>query len=172
MFGIKLYKLCVEKVYSNNLTVYCGQDKVEGLQSGNKGRTIYTDNYYTSISLAHSLLEKETYLVETLRANRKFNPKDIIQKQLKKGKKLAAESNTGIVIQKWKDQRDVLTLNTKHTSELLQVTSGRKQTEKPFTVVNCNNHKAFIDVSDQMKEYGTTLRQGVKWYRKLALTSY
>jgi hypothetical protein len=55
-FGIKLYKLCLEKGYTYNMTVYCGQDKVEGQTSSqnvvltlaknlfNKGRTIYTDN--------------------------------------------------------------------------------------------------------------------------------
>jgi hypothetical protein len=50
----------------------------------NKGRTIYTDNYYTSIDLAHSLLEKQTHLVGTLRSNRKLNPKAVIDKKLKK----------------------------------------------------------------------------------------
>jgi hypothetical protein len=78
-FGIKLYKLCVEKGYTYNLKVYCGMDKVKGQSSSQnvvvsladnllqKGRTINTDKYYcTSIHLAHVLLEKNTHLVETL----------------------------------------------------------------------------------------------------------
>jgi hypothetical protein len=112
-FGIKLYKVCLEKGYTYNMMVYCGQDKVEGQSSSqnvvltlaknlfNKGRTIYTDNYYTSIDLTHSLLEKQTHLVGTLRSNRKLNLKAVIDKKLKKGETVAAESNTGVVIQKW-----------------------------------------------------------------------
>jgi hypothetical protein len=180
-FGIKLYKVCLEKGYTYNMMVYCGQDKVEGQSSSqnvvltlaknlfNKGRTIYTDNYYTSIDLAHSLLEKQTHLVGTLRSNRKLNLKAVIDKKLKKGETVAAESNTGVVIQKWKDKRDVLTLSTKHTDAVMKITSGRKEIEKPAAVIDYNNHKAYIDLSDQMKAYTTSLRRGVKWYRKLAI---
>lgn len=53
-FGIKLFKLCVNKGYTYNLSVYCGTEKIEGqsVASGvvfslinnllDKGRTLYT----------------------------------------------------------------------------------------------------------------------------------
>lgn len=63
-FGIKLFKLYVNKGYTYNLSVYCGNEKVEG-QSGasgvvfaliknllDQGRTLYTDNYYTRSCLS------------------------------------------------------------------------------------------------------------------------
>lgn len=180
-FGIKVYKLCIEKGYTYNLLIYCGQDRIKGESSSqrvvltladgllNKGRTIYTDNYYTSITLAHALLGKNTHLVGTLRSNRKLNPQQVVSKKLKKGETEASESSTGVVVQKWKDKRDVLTLSTKHTDELLNIRSGHRDLTKPAMVVDYNKHKAYIDLSDQMKSYTTSLRRGVKWYRKLAI---
>lgn len=180
-FGIKLYKLCVEKGYTYNLKVYCGNDKVNEQSSSesvvmslaenllDKGRTIYTDNYYTSIHLAHTLLKRNTHLVGTLRSNRKMNPKEVTEKKLKKDETVALESNTGVVIQKWKDKRDVLTLSTRHTDDLVDTACGRRECKKPIAVIDYNKHKSFIDLSDQMKSYATSLRRGVKWYRKLAV---
>ena len=46
---------------------------------------MYTDNWYTSVSLANELLSRSTNLVGTLRSNRKFNPKEVINAKLKKG---------------------------------------------------------------------------------------
>ena len=45
---------------------------------------------------------------------------------------------------------------------------SRKATEKPLAVLAYNRGKGGIDLSDQMASYVTTLRKGVKWYRKLA----
>lgn len=180
-FGIKLYKLCLEKGYTYNFQVYCGKDKTPNQSSSekvvisladnllDKGRTIYTDNYYTSISLAHQLQKRNTHLVGTLRHNRKLNPKHITDRKLRKGETVAAESNTGVTIQKWKDKRDVCTLSTKHTAELKTVTRFGKDIHKPIIVIDYNKHKTYIDLSDQMKTYATSLRRGVKWYRKLAI---
>jgi hypothetical protein len=64
------------------------------------------------------------------------------------------------------DKRDVLTLSTKHTDAVMKITCGRKEIEKPAAVIDYNNHKAYIYLSDQMKAYTTSLRRGVKWYRK------
>lgn len=41
----------------------------------NESRILCTDNFYTSVGLAPDLLEKKTHLIETLRKNRKFNPR-------------------------------------------------------------------------------------------------
>jgi hypothetical protein len=47
------------------------------------GRTLYVDNWYTSISLVHQLIERKTYLVGTLRSNRNYNPDYVIKKKKK-----------------------------------------------------------------------------------------
>lgn len=48
------------------------------------GQTLYTDNYYTSVDLAHTLLDNDTHLVGTLQRNRKYNPRPVIDSRLKK----------------------------------------------------------------------------------------
>lgn len=179
-FGIKMFKLCLEGGYTYNFSIYCGKE-YDGQQSVpskvvinlmnnllDSGRTLCTDNYYTSVSLAHELLNRKTHLIGTLRSNRKFNPAQVIEKKLKKGEQIAAESDTGVVVQKWKDKRDVLVLSTKHTDEMMTFTKNGKQVEKPKNIVEYNKYKCYIDLSDQNKSYNNSLRKSVKWYRKLA----
>lgn len=182
-FGIKLYKLCTENGYTFNLKVYCGKDVTElGVPASSSvvmtlmrnvldsGRILYTDNFYTSVYLAHQLQNRSTHLVGTLRSNRKMNPIDVVKAKLKKNEVIARESNTGVVVLKWKDKRDVLMLSTVHTDDIVEVQAENKKTvQKPKAVVDYNNCKAFIDLSDQMKSYSSALRRGVKWYRKLAV---
>lgn len=180
-FGMKLFKLCLEKGYTYNFSVYCGKSKNENMSVpskivldllGNlldKGRTVYTDNWYTSVSLATELLKRHTYLVGTLRVNRKHNPKSVTQRKLKRGESVAAECQEGIVVLKWRDKRDVLCLSTKHTDEMVNIPKRGQEVLKPRIIVEYNKCKAFIDLSDQVKSYNTSLRRSLKWYRKLAL---
>lgn len=179
-FGIKLYKLCTNGGYTYNLRVYCGKDSegegnatsnvVMSLMSGllDNERTLYTDNYYTSVSLANQLLQRKTHLVGTVRSNRKFNSKEVANKKLKKGEIFAQESN-GIVMLKWKDTRDVLTLSTVHDDSTIVIQQRGKDVIKPKVIVDYNKSKAYIDLSDQLKAYSHCLRRGLKWYRKLAV---
>jgi hypothetical protein len=69
-------------------TEYVVQKLMEGYYY--KGHSIYMDNYYNSVKLAHYLLEKQTYCTFTLRANRKNNPKAINDKKLKKGETICS----------------------------------------------------------------------------------
>ena len=82
-YGVKMYKLAATNGYTWNYLIYAGeQDPMAGLGhaetimmnllDGLSGcyRTIVADNFFTSISLAKSLLEHDTYLIETLRRNR------------------------------------------------------------------------------------------------------
>jgi len=45
-----------------------------------KGHSLFMDNYYNSVQLAHKLLKRKTYCTGTLRSNRKDNPKEIVTK--------------------------------------------------------------------------------------------
>lgn len=73
------------------------------------------------MKVSHCLLKWKIHLVGTLRANKKINPKDVVTKKLQKNEVVAAESDTGVVILKWRDKRDVLVLSTKHTDKLVAV---------------------------------------------------
>ena len=98
---------------------------------------------------------------------------------------VAKDDQDGVVILKWKDSREVRILTTKHAPVMVPVArrehhfdsaeivqrrnqKSRKATEKPLAVLAYNRGKEGIDLSDQMASYVTTLRKGVKWYRKLA----
>lgn len=55
-----------------------------------EGRVLFTDNFYTSASLAHELLNWNTDLVSsTLIKNRKIIPKEAVFKKLKKDEIIA-----------------------------------------------------------------------------------
>ena len=82
-----VYKLCTNKGYTWNLSVYVGKDLENKEMSAsenvvmklvkellNEGRTLYLDNFYTSVPLAYRLLELKTHTVGTLRQNRKYIP--------------------------------------------------------------------------------------------------
>lgn len=43
-----------------------------------KGHIVFTDNFYTSPTLADFLLSRDTYLCGTIRTNRKGYPKDLV----------------------------------------------------------------------------------------------
>jgi len=53
-----------------------------------------------------------------LRANRRGIPKEITTARLKRGEVVGRENESGIVIMKWRDKRDVLVLSTRHTDAL------------------------------------------------------
>lgn len=79
-YGVKLFKLCGVNGYTYNIEIYAGKDQTDGSGLGcrvvvdfssiylNSGRTIITDNFYTSLNLANELLEKnKTHSIGTLR---------------------------------------------------------------------------------------------------------
>lgn len=98
-WGIKFFKLCLPHGYTYRFKVYCGnendreddislsEDVVMKLCENilDEKRTLYVDNFYTSVSLASRLLKRKTHLVGTLRSNRKNNPKTVQKKKLERG---------------------------------------------------------------------------------------
>lgn len=102
---------------------------VEKLMDGllYKGRSLFMDNFYNSVQLSRKLLSKKTYVTGTLRSNRKNNPKDVIEKKLKKGESICRYTNDGICIAKWKDKRDVLMISSEFPHEMNEITTKKKK---------------------------------------------
>ena len=142
-YGVKIYKLCDSKGYTYTSSVYAGKNAFEPrgrptatishstqivLDLAEKylksGRTITTDNYYTSVALANVLLQNQTHLVGTLRKNRVGNPKDVVEARLRKDEIIGRENQDGVVIAKWKSRRDVIMLSTQH--DLSMIGTGKK----------------------------------------------
>lgn len=189
-YGVKVYKLCDPSGYTYTSSVYAGKN--ESLHQRGKpttttshstqivldlaekyldhGRTLATDNFYTSVSLAKMLLARKTHLIGTLRKNRIGNPKEVTMAKLKRSEIIGRE-NSSIVISKWKDKREVLMLSTKHGLE--QAPTGKKTRQgeeitKLKVIIDYNHAKQGIDISDQMACYFTPLRKTIRWYHKIA----
>lgn len=180
-YGIKIFKLCVTGGYTFATKIYGGKEQptkkslasrvvMELMQPLlNTGRTLYTDNFYTSVPLAHELNMNKTHLVGTLRSNRKHNPKAVVDTKLKRGEMKILQSNTKVIVGKWKDKRDVLFLTTKEVPKMIEIQTKRGPVAKPSTIVDYNSAKSFIDVSDQKAAYSSPVRRSIKWYRKIAV---
>lgn len=178
-YGIKVFKLCVSGGYTWSFKVYTGKERAGDISVAEKivtelmdslldsGRTVYTDNWYTSVRLSKQLINRDTHLVGTLRQNRRNNPSDVVNAKLKKGQVVAQQNEDKTVVLKWKDKRDVLMLSTKHDDSMLTFLQRGKELSKPAMVVEYNKGKAFIDLSDQMAAYSPYVRRTVKWYKRL-----
>ena len=102
-FGIKLYELTMSDGITLEFLVYCGKgmfanddpnsdmpitERIPALLMApflGKGHVLFTDNYYTSSSLATYFLANQTHLCGTVGINRKHYPKDLQSEELEKG---------------------------------------------------------------------------------------
>ncbi|CAG5052554.1 unnamed protein product [Parnassius apollo] len=62
-----------------------------------RGHHLFVDNYYNSVSSSQKLLELRTHTTGTLRTNRKDNPKVIVTKLKKGGRRVSTPSSTGVL---------------------------------------------------------------------------
>ncbi|XP_050528048.1 piggyBac transposable element-derived protein 4-like [Daktulosphaira vitifoliae] len=179
-YGIKVFKLCINNFYTIGFKIYAGKEAMAGQRVSTKvvmemaedyldlGRTMYTDNWYSSYDLASELLNRSTNLVGTLRSNRKCNPKDVVNKKLKKGEVFAKQCNKGITVLKWKDKRDVLMISTQHSDSQATILNKRgKEVKKPQVIIDYNKGKGLVDVTDLRNSYHNPLRRTLKWYKKI-----
>lgn len=95
-YGVKFFKVCGTNGYTYKIIIYEGKQSKPGKSLSetivtslcenylNEGRTIVTDNFYTSVPLAETLLRQDTHLVGPLRKNRRFLPKTVMEKKIEK----------------------------------------------------------------------------------------
>ncbi|XP_025421406.1 piggyBac transposable element-derived protein 4-like [Sipha flava] len=102
-YGIKLYMMTESWGLVHRVLIYSGKGigtseelnhteyVVKKLMEGYyyKGHSIYMDNYYNSVKIAHYLLEKQTYCTEK-----------------------------GVGVVKWKDRRYVIAISSEHSHDL------------------------------------------------------
>lgn len=183
-YGIKLYMLTESDGLVHRIMIYSGQGKdtsndfthteyvvvklMEGLTDC--GRSLYMDNYYNSVKLAHTLLAKGTYCTGTLRVNRKGNPKEITSKKLNVGESVGKYTKEGVCVMKWRDRREVLAISSEHTNDLVEVTNRRgEQKLKPMAISMYNKYMSGIDRQDQMLSYYPCERKTIRWYKKIGI---
>ncbi|XP_025205105.1 piggyBac transposable element-derived protein 4-like [Melanaphis sacchari] len=181
-YGVKLFKVCDVNGFTFKIIIYEGKQSIAGQSLGEtivlslcekyleEGRTVVTDNFYTSVPLAKKLLKKKTHLVGTLRKNRRYLPKEVITKKIKKGEIFGKEDEDGIVVSKFKDKRDIFLLSTRYKLDIVDTGKQSRKKEnilKPDVILFYNSGKAGIDLSDQLASYSTPVRKSIRWYHKV-----
>ncbi|XP_046685000.1 piggyBac transposable element-derived protein 4-like [Homalodisca vitripennis] len=179
-YGVKLYTLCEPEGLIVRFMVYSGKmDDLGGKGHAgnvvlhlmrdflNKGRALYMDNFYNSVTLASKLLANKTYCTGTLRVDRKFNPRTVVAAKLKKGETTCQYGN-GILVGKWRDERDVLYISTQFENEMVTMENRRGiEKQKPKPVVHYNAHMKGVDRADQLMSYYPIERKTIRWYKKI-----
>uniref|UniRef100_A0A0L8HB68 PiggyBac transposable element-derived protein domain-containing protein n=1 Tax=Octopus bimaculoides TaxID=37653 RepID=A0A0L8HB68_OCTBM len=159
-YGVKLYELCDSSGIVKKILIYSGkQDALTGIlgHSGqvvlslmdeflDKDYILYTNDYYNSVPLTKAMPQRSTYICGTLRSDE-------------------------VVVYKWKDKRDVLTISNMHQVEMVDVINrnGKKKSKKPNIVRDYNNGISGIDRSDQMLSYYSCPRKTLCWYKRICL---
>lgn len=184
-FGIKLYVLYdCETGIILDFIVYVGketnpQENASGLGATgeivnsllepylNKGHSLFTDNFYTSLTLSTFLYEKKTNSCGTVRQNRKQMP--ILDKKLKRGE-CDWRSSENFLVVKWKDRRDVVMLTNLHQNKMITLPRKDRVTnenvQKPLCVLECNKQMGAVDRSDMMISSIDSTRKSINWYKK------
>nr|XP_047131871.1 piggyBac transposable element-derived protein 4-like [Hydra vulgaris] len=146
-----------------------------------KGHILFTDNYYTSPSLAIFLLGRNTHLCGTVKSNRKKYCKEIAEFALEKGEavfyrytidsRVIACKYRAVKNKSGNKQKVVYMLSTCHLAKMIE--TGKTYANdsaiyKPSIVRSYNSHMGEVDRVDQQLHSLRTLRKSYKWYKKLA----
>ncbi|XP_029958868.1 piggyBac transposable element-derived protein 3-like [Salarias fasciatus] len=160
-FGIKFWLAAdVESKYLLNGFPYLGKDDSTPAQQRlgenvvmklvepylGKGRNITTDSFFTSLSLAKNLLQKNTSLVGTVNKARQELPPSVQQKRELFSTKVLKHGRATLTVYQGKPRKNILLLSTMHPT--VSIESDIKK--KPETVAFYNATKVGVDVLDRM----------------------
>ncbi|XP_064631644.1 piggyBac transposable element-derived protein 4-like [Lineus longissimus] len=192
--GVKFYELCTSNGILLDFEIYCGirLPEIQGLSTTetivatliephlNAGRCIFLDNYYTSPNLAAWLLARGTYVIGTVKSNRKNFPKALATDRIEKGQSIFYRCNDEHVLAvKFRALKDKSTGKPKIVHLLSTATAadtgptGKKDRAgndviKPTCVLQYNQQMGGVDMMDQQLHGFHTCRKSYKWYKKVA----
>ena len=176
--GIKFCKLCEsESGYCYHFKIYTDSDQINPVDSASesvvmelsqsvldRGHTLYLDDCYSSPELFTTLLDSKTNAVGKVRPDRKNMPRDFVTSKLKKGE-CRLKSCNGILALKWKNNRDVHIISTKH--ETAERTEQGNLTSKPKCVIDYNKGMVGINRQARMLACFPAMRKHTKGHRKV-----
>uniref|UniRef100_A0AAR2K205 PiggyBac transposable element-derived protein domain-containing protein n=1 Tax=Pygocentrus nattereri TaxID=42514 RepID=A0AAR2K205_PYGNA len=173
-FGIKFWVACdLKSKYVCNIIPYLGKDSSRPMGEKlseyvvmklmepfmDKGRTVTTDNFFTSLSLARRLLGRKTTLLGTVNKIHRELP-DSAKKTLDREEfstQVFSTSGATLTVYAPKRRKTVCILSSMHS----MVETGDTQKKKPNTVTDYNSLQCGVDVMDQMvRKY--TVRSGTR----------
>lgn len=191
-WGIKLWMLCdSQSGYCWNFDIYSGRDEdfadhdigvtsavviklCQELSGSN--RTLFTDRYYTSPSLAHYLNLLGLRFCGTAMTNRTGFPKDLVKKpsECEQGQfQWMMCHNTHIVATRWCDKRPIYFVSTGYLPEVPDCTVRRHDKKGNELTVACtpavkryNQMMGGVDRSDKMAKLDKS-RKCYRWYTKV-----
>ncbi|XP_032404924.1 piggyBac transposable element-derived protein 4-like [Xiphophorus hellerii] len=172
-FGIKFWVACDLKTkYICNVFPYLGKDPSrpsgERLSETvvmrlmepfmDKGRTVTTDNFFTSLSLARRLLSRKTTILGTVNKRRREIPQSARQMDRTEfTTQVFSTTGATLTVYAPKRKKTVYILSSMHSVVETEDTTKRK----PNTITEYNKTKCGVDVMDQMvREY--SVRAGTR----------
>jgi len=178
-FGIKLWLLCDSKTgYCFNQIIYTGKKRKDDKPEKNlgvkvvldilktcvvnfKGRTLVTDNFFTSLSLAEELYSKKLTLVGTMKNSRKeLPPQFTIKKKRDRYSSLFAFKQRATLVSYLSRKKKVVNLlSSLHNS----VEIGSTVEKKPHIIDFYNQNKCGVDTFDKNVKMYTTRRKSRRW---------
>lgn len=198
-FGVKFYELCTSDGITLDFLIYCGKgmfhedDPYQEMCATERipavlmdaflgiGHILFTDNWYTSPTLAKFFLGNSTHLVGTVRSNRINFPTELNDINLEKGKAaFMMQEVDPMVVVKYRATKDkankrpkiVHVLSTFHQPVMERVGAAANQEAevfKPISIKAYNQHMGGVDRVDQQLHSLQALRKAYKWYRKVAV---
>ncbi|XP_058873687.1 piggyBac transposable element-derived protein 4-like [Acipenser ruthenus] len=179
-FGLKLWVLADSAngyVYkfklhtgASNDTERETYDVVMSLMDGllDKGHTLITDNFYTSVPLASALTyQHNTQLVGTLRGNRKYLPS---VPKCRVGEQVVYRSGRLLytaVRQKTSHKKPLLLLSTRNIATEVKVRRAGKDVTVPECVEMYSRKTGGVDLAEQKIYSYENERRSYKWYFKI-----
>ena len=174
-YGIKVWACCdVDTAYCCNLEVYTGKQG-RGPEVGqptrvvlqmtehlsNSGRGCTADNFFTSLTLADTLLSRQMTFCGTVRKNKRFIPPVLKEKGREVySSQFVFSGNQTLVSYIPKKEKNVILLSTQHHE--VNVHDNRDD-KKPEIILHYNKTKPPVDTLDQLVRTYTTQRKSRRW---------
>ncbi|XP_050301553.1 piggyBac transposable element-derived protein 4-like [Anthonomus grandis grandis] len=145
-----------KSLYQNRIPTIMSRNRFEGILgmfhvSDNEKDRPSDDRLY-KISEFLDMLQKKfksSYMPEKdICIDESSNPQEVIKEKLNRGGIVAQQDNDKTVVLKWKNKRDVIMLSIKHDDSTVTLAKKGKKVIKPKVIVDYNQGKAFIDLSD------------------------
>ncbi|CAF2332905.1 unnamed protein product [Rotaria sp. Silwood2] len=127
----------------------------------NTGRTVTTDNYFTSVELAEDLLGMNTTLVGTMRRNKKGIPREL-QPDRQRPEELSIfcfDRQLTLVSYAPKKRHAMILLSSMHHDKVVD----NDQKNKPDIILYYNDTKGGVDRMDQMVQTYSCKRKTKRW---------
>jgi hypothetical protein len=174
--GMSLYEGADQ---SRNKNILLGEFVVNKLSCGFEGffYCLFFDNFFSSIPLAKSLLDKKFFSCATIRQTRKFFPKNLLKsdENMKVGDVDRCMSGTEVSISKWKNRgkKSVAVVSTMHNPcETTRNTRTQKDGSRPL--VTCpiaekdyNKYMGGVDHLDQLHAAYSTGWKSRSWWMRI-----